>query len=163
MANARFKAELRPSGRGGGGHLVEIPDEVVGALGGKGRISVQATFNGVPYRGSIVKMGGVMVLGVTKAIMAEAGIVAGDSLDVVVENEDAPREVETPPELAKALRKNSISAAAWDKLSYSHRKEYVGYIVEAKKEETRARRVDQTTRALEQRASSEPLRPPGGS
>ena len=110
-----------------------------------------------------MKMGGVMMLGVTKAIMAEAGVVAGDSLDVEVENEDAPREVETPPQLAKALRKNSIAAAAWDKLSYSHRKEYVGYIGEAKKEETRARRVDQTTRALEQRASSEPLRPPGGS
>jgi len=78
MANARFKAELRPSGRGGGGHLVEIPDEVVAALGGKGRIPVQATFNGVPYRGSIVKMGGVMMLGVTKAIMAEAGVVGAE-------------------------------------------------------------------------------------
>ena len=151
MAKARFNAKLRPSGRGGG-HLVEVPDEVVAKLGGKGRIPVQATFNGIPYRGSIVKMGGVMMLGVTKAIMAEAGVVAGDTVDVEVEKDDAPREVETPPELMKALKKNRAAEAAWDKLSYSHRREYVGYIVEAKKEETRARRVDQTIRTLEQRA-----------
>lgn len=152
MANTPFKAEIRPSGRGGGGHLVEVPDEIVVALGGKGRIPVAASFNGVPYRGSIVKMGGVMMLGVTKAIMTKAGVGPGDVLDVVVENDDAPREVETPPELAKALRKNRAAAAGWEKLSYSHRREYVGFIVEAKKEETRARRVDQTIRALEQRA-----------
>lgn len=152
MAKTRFKAEIRPSGRGGGGHLVEVPDEIVVALGGKGRIPVAASFNGVPYRGSIVKMGGVMMLGVTKAIMTKAGVGPGDVLDVVVENDDAPREVETPPELAKALRKNRTAAAVWVKLSYSHRREYVGFIGEAKKEETRARRVDQTIRALEQRA-----------
>lgn len=152
MANTPFKAEIRPSGRGGGGHLVEVPNEIVVALGGKGRIPVAASFNGVPYRGSIVKMGGVMMLGVTKAIMTKAGVGPGDVLDVVVENDDAPREVETPPELAKALRKDKTAAAVWVKLSYSHRREYVGFIVEAKKEETRARRVDQTIRALEQRA-----------
>ena len=151
MARATFQARLRPSGRGTGGHLVRVPDHVVAALGSKGRIPVKATFNGMPYRGSIVRMGGVMMLGVTKAIMAEAGIGPGDVLDVVVENDDEPRDVDTPPELARALRKNSRAAAAWDKLSYSHRKEYVGFIDEAKKEETRARRVDQTIRALERR------------
>jgi hypothetical protein len=76
MTSRRFDAELRPSGRGGG-HLIEVPPEVVDALGGKGRIPVRATFNGVPYRGSIVTMGGAHVLGVTKAIMAEAGVAAG--------------------------------------------------------------------------------------
>jgi len=101
MAKTRFKARLRPSGRGAGGHLVEVPDEVVAALGGKGRILVQASFNGVPYRGSIVRMGGVMMLGVTKAVMAEAGAGPGDVLDVVVENDEVPREVEVPPELTR--------------------------------------------------------------
>jgi hypothetical protein len=48
MAKTRFKARLRPSGRGVGGHLVEVPDAVVAALGGSGRIPVQASFNGVP-------------------------------------------------------------------------------------------------------------------
>jgi hypothetical protein len=148
MAKTRFTARLRPSGRGVGGHLVEVPDEVVAALGGGGRIPVQASFNGVPYRGSIVRMGGVMMLGVTKAIMAEVGVEAGDLLAVTVRNDDAPREVDVPPELATALRLNKAAAVAWDRLSFTHRREYVSYIVEAKKEETRARRVERTVQDL---------------
>jgi hypothetical protein len=151
MAKTRFRARLRPSGRGAGGHLVEVPDEVVAALGGRGRIPVQARFNGVPYRGSIVKMGGVMMLGVTKAVMAEAGAGPGDVLDVVVENDEAPREVEVPPELTTALKRNRAARAVWDGLSFSHRREYVSYIVEAKKEETRTRRVERTIQALTER------------
>ena len=154
MARARFKATLRPSGRGGGGHIVEVPNEVVAALGGKGRIPVQASFDGVPYRGSIVKMGGVMMLGVTKAIMAQAGAGPGDVLDVVVQNDEAPREVEVPPQLATALKGNRAAAAVWDRLSFSHRREYVGYIVEAKKQETRAWRVEKTIEALADRAAT---------
>jgi hypothetical protein len=152
MARARFTARLRPSGRAAGGHLVEVPEEVVAALGGRGRIPVQASFNGVPYRGSIVRMGGVMMLGVTKAIMAEAGAGPGDLLDVVVENDEATRDIEVPQELSKALNRNRAAAAAWDGLSFSHRREYVGYIVEAKREETRARRVEKTIRELAGRA-----------
>src|SRR4029450_5042977 len=133
MSKTRFRARLRPSGRGAGGHLVEVPYEVVAALGGRGRIPVQASFNGVPYRGSIVKMGGVMMLGVTKAVMAEAGAGPGDVLDVVVENDEAPREVEVPPELTKALKRNRAARSVWDGLSFSHRRGYVGYIVEAKR------------------------------
>jgi hypothetical protein len=154
MAKTRFRARLRPSGRGAGGHLVEVPDEVVAALGGKGRIPVQASFNGVPYRGSIVRMGGVMMLGVTKAVMAEAGAGPGDVLDVVVENDEVPREVEVPPELTKALKRNRPARAVWDGLSFSHRREYVSSIVEAKKEETRARRVERAIQALTQRAAT---------
>jgi Bacteriocin-protection, YdeI or OmpD-Associated/Domain of unknown function (DUF1905) len=152
MARARFTARLRPSGHGAGGHLVDVPDEVVAALGGRGRIPVRACFNGIPYRGSIVRMGGVMMLGVTKAIMAEAGAGPGDVLDVVVESDEAPRDVEVPPELTKALKRNPAARAVWDGLSFSHRREYVGYIVEAKKEETRARRVERTIQALTERA-----------
>jgi hypothetical protein len=148
MAKTRFTARLRPSGRGAGGHLVEVPDDVVAALGGKGRIPVQASFNGVPYRGSIVRMGGVMMLGVTKAVMAEAGAGQGDVLDVVLENDEAPREVEVPPELMMALKRNRAAKAVWDGLSFSHRREYVSSIVEAKTEETRARRVERTIQAL---------------
>lgn len=162
MAKTPFKAEIRPSGRGGGGHLVEVPDEIVVALGGKGRIPVAASFNGVPYRGSIVKMGGVMMLGVTKAIMTKAGVGPGDVLDVVVENDDAPREVETPPELAKALRKNrprrpygssSRTATAGSTWASSSR---------------RGRRRPAPGGSIRRSghwssAPSEPLRPPGGS
>ncbi len=153
MAKARFKAEVKPSGGAGGGHLVEVPANVVAALRGSGRIPVRATFNGVAYRGSIVRLGGITMLGVTKAVMGEAGVGPGDRLEVVVENDDAPREVEVPREFAEALRRNRKAEAAWERLPYSHRREYVDYITEAKKEETRARRVQKTVEALEERGT----------
>jgi hypothetical protein len=152
MARQTFTARLQPSGRGGGGHLVEVPDDVVAALGGKGRIPVVATFNGVRYRGSIVRMGGTMLLGVTKAVMAEAGVGPGDALTVVVDNDDAPREVQVPDDLSTALRRSRRARRAWEELSYSHRRGYVDYVTEAKRAETRARRVERTIEALEQQA-----------
>jgi Bacteriocin-protection, YdeI or OmpD-Associated/Domain of unknown function (DUF1905) len=133
---------------------VAVPNEVIAALGGRGRIAVRATFNGVPYRGSIVRMGGVTMLGVTKTIMARAGVGPGDALDVVVENDDAPREVEVPPELARALRANRSAAGAWEKLSFTHQREYVESITGAKREETRARRVEKAIQELERRSGA---------
>jgi antitoxin component of MazEF toxin-antitoxin module len=156
MAEATFQAPVRSSGRGGGGHLVDVPPEVIEALGGQGsgrsRIPVTATFDGVPYRGSIVRMGGGAVLGVQKAIMAEAGVSVGDTLTVVVRNDDTPREVKVPDDLAEALRRNEAARAVFEGLSFSHRREYVESITEAKRPETRARRVERTIQALLERA-----------
>jgi hypothetical protein len=151
MASAEFEAAVEPSGRGGG-HLVVVPPDVVDALGGSGRIAVRATFDGVPYRGSIVRMGGVSVLGVQKAIMAEAGVGPGDRLTVILENDDEPREVDVPQDLAKALRAAPAARRSFESLSYSHRREYVAHITEAKRPETRARRIERTVATLAERA-----------
>jgi antitoxin component of MazEF toxin-antitoxin module len=153
MAEVTFRAPIRASGRGVGGHLVDVPTEVVQALGGKGRIPVTATFDGVPYRGSIVRMGGVAVLGVQKAIMAELGVSVGDSLTVVVRNDEGPREVEVPDDLAEALARNDPARAAFEVLSFSHKREYVRSITEAKRPETRGRRIERTIEQLVERAS----------
>jgi antitoxin component of MazEF toxin-antitoxin module len=155
MAEVTFRAPIRPSGRGGGGHLVDVPTEVVEALGGKGRIPVTATFDGVPYRGSIVRMGGGAVLGVQKAIMAEAGVAVGDSITVVVRNDEEPREVEVPVDLAEALAGNGGARAAFEGLSFSHKREYVRSITEAKRPETRARRIELTIEQLVERAAGD--------
>jgi len=155
MAEVTFRAPIRPSGRGGGGHLVDVPTEVVEALGGKGRIPVTATFNGVPYRGSIVRMGGGAVLGVQKAIMAEAGVRVGDSITVVVRNDEGRREVEVPVDLAEALARNGAARAAFEGLSFSHKREYVRSITEAKRPETRARRIELTIERLVERATGD--------
>ena len=133
--------------------MVDVPPEVIEALGGKGRIPVTVTFDGVPYRGSIVRMGGGAVLGVQKAIMAEAGVSVGDTLTVVIRNDDAPREVEVPNDLAEALGRDDVARAAFDGLSFSHKREYVDAINEAKRPETRARRIERTIQAMHQRAS----------
>ena len=153
MPKATFEATLKPSGRDGGGHLVEIPDDVVVKLGGAGRIPVKASFNGVPYRGSIVRMSGVSVLGVLKAIIAQASVRAGDRLRVVVENDTEPREVAVPDELAKALGRNRAAREFFGSLSFSHQREYVQWITEAKRPETRARRIDRSIEMLEEKAA----------
>lgn len=155
MAEVTFRAPIRPSGRGGGGHLVDVPTEVVEALGGKGRIPVTATFNGVPYRGSIVRMGGGAVLGVQKAIMAEAGVRVGDSITVVVRNDEGPREVDVPVDLAEALARNGAARAAFESLSFSHKREYVRSITEAKRPETRARRIELAIEQLVERSTGD--------
>jgi hypothetical protein len=127
---------------------VEVPADAIQKLGTKGRIAVRASFNGIPYRGSIMRMGGLSMLGVTKGIMAEAGVDTGDTLDVVVENDDRPREVAVPAELAAAFRRSPAARKAWESLSYTARKEHAAAIEGAKKPETRERRVNKVLHAL---------------
>ena len=141
MTKQRFKAEFRPSGRGRGGHVVEVPEDVIQALGEGGRIPVKASFNGIPYRGSIVRMGGPPCIGVLKAIVEEAGVDYGDTLDVVVELDTVERTIDPPPELNKTLAKNKPAATAWDKLSFTRKRELARGIEEAKKPETKVRRL----------------------
>ena len=100
-------------------------------------------------------MGGTAVLGVQKAIMAQAGVAAGDTLRVQVSNDDERREVHVPEELSKALRANRIARTSFEGLSYSHRKEYARYVAEAKRPETRAKRVERTIDMLMEKASAE--------
>jgi hypothetical protein len=129
----------------GGGAWVEVPGEVIAALGGGGRIPVQASFDGIAYRGSIASMGGCMALGLLKSIRTELGKGDGDPVTVTVERDTAERTVEVPADLAAALDEAGLRKT-FDALSYSHRREHVNAINDAKKPETRARRI---TKALE--------------
>lgn len=140
-----FRAPLVAADRGGA--YVVVPSEVVHALGGGGRIPVRATFGGVEYRGSIASMGGAKVLGVLKAIREQLGTEPGDVLAVTVERDDAPRTVTVPADLAAALDAAGRSAA-FDALSYSHQREYVDWIEEAKRADTRARRIAKTVEQI---------------
>jgi hypothetical protein len=124
----------------GGGAWVEVPAAVVAALGGGGRIPVQATFDDVAYRGSIASMGGCMALGVLKRIRAELGKGAGDAVRVTVERDTAERTVDVPEDLAAALAQAG-AREAFDRLAFSHRREHVNAVNDAKKPETRARRI----------------------
>jgi hypothetical protein len=134
----------------GGGAWVEVPGEVVAALGGGGRIPVQATFDGIAYRGSIASMGGCMALGILKSIRGQLGKGAGDPVRVTLVRDAAERTVEVPADLAASLEEAGLREA-FDALSYSHRREHVNAINDAKKPETRVRRI---TKALEMVKSS---------
>jgi hypothetical protein len=142
----RFEATLVAADRGGA--YVTVPPNVVAALGGGGRIPVRATFDGIDYRGSIVSMGGAgRVIGVLKAIRQQLGKEPGDRLTVTVERDDAERTVTVPVDLAAALQAAGATAA-FDALSFSHQREHVAWIEEAKRPATRARRVAATVERL---------------
>jgi uncharacterized protein DUF1905/bacteriocin resistance YdeI/OmpD-like protein len=138
---ARFDADLQPDPTGAG-TFVRVPRELNAKLGLKGRPKVQAVIAGHPYRGSLMPMAdGTFCLGVLKSIQQAAGVTRGDRITVELELDTAPRVIEPPDDLSKALARNRKAAAAWEKLSYTDRREMARSLEEAKRPETRERRL----------------------
>ena len=137
----RFEATI--VGARGGGAYVEVPPDVLAALGGKGRIPVRATFDGIDYRGSVVTMGGVRCIGVLKSIRAAIGKGAGDTVVVTLAPDTDERAVEIAADLRSALESAGANGA-FAALSYSHQREYVEWIEDAKRPATRERRIGET-------------------
>jgi len=141
MQKYKFKAEIESAKVGSGGACIYFPYDVEKEFGTRGRVAVKATFDGAPYTGSLVKYGAPQhMLGILKSIREQIGKGPGDTIDVVLWKDDAIRTVEVPAEFARLLKKEKL-LAGFDKLSYSHRKEYCRWIEEAKKEETRQNRM----------------------
>jgi hypothetical protein len=133
---------------GGGGAFVEVPFDVEKAFGSK-RPKIKANIEGVPYRGILTRMGTEFhMLIILKDIREQIGKTFGDEIKITVELDTEPRVLEMPKDLAKELKKDKEAKAVFDKLSYTHRREYVTWIEEAKKEETRQRRVTKTLEML---------------
>ena len=149
MSRCEFDAEIREAPRGGA--WIEVPADAAEQLGMRSRIPVVARFDGAPYRGSIVPMGGARVLGVPKAIREAIGKSIADLVHVILESDEEPRKVEVPPDLAGALEADPRARAFFDALSYTHRREYVEWIVEAKRAGTSERRVRTAVEMLGQR------------
>lgn len=146
MKTHKFSARIQTVDGGGAGVL--IPFDVEQEFGAKGRVAVQARFDGVPYTGSLMKCGpGQHMLGILKAIQQQIGKGPGDFVEVVVWKDDTERMVEIPAEF-KALLKKEALLADFEKLSYTHRKEYCRWITEAKKEQTRAARLTKSIEML---------------
>lgn len=118
------------------------------AVFGKARAPIRGTVNGAPFRSTVAIYGSVGYLGVTKALRQAAGAGIGDEVDVEVELDDAPREVDVPPELAAVLERDRQAARAFESLSYTHRREYARWIAEAKRAETKQRRVEKAAEML---------------
>ena len=108
---------------------------------GKTRVPVRATVNGYTYRTTIAKMGGRFLMPFAKEHRDASGIAAGDTIEVTLVEDTAERTVEVPDDFAAALKKAKLRDA-FDRLAYTHRKEHVRAIEEAKKPETRARRIE---------------------
>src|SRR4051812_46592829 len=118
----------------------------VRALWGEARPPVAGTVNGHAFRSRLMVYGGETWLGLTNAFRAGAGLNAGDEVEVVIDRDDAPREVAVPPELQAELDADDIARAAFEKLAFTHRREYAEWIAGAKRADTRERRI---ARALE--------------
>lgn len=140
MASQRFTAVLE-AGRGGGAFVV-LPDDVLAALGGGSRFRVRGSLGDVAFESSTMAMGGGRVcLGVHKATRHSAGVDIGDDVVVEVERDDRPRTLEIPADLGAALAEDPEARAAFDRLSFTHRREHIEALAGAKRTETRQRRL----------------------
>jgi Bacteriocin-protection, YdeI or OmpD-Associated/Domain of unknown function (DUF1905) len=143
-----FDAVITKSDESGAGAFVFFPYDVEKIFGTRGQVKVQCEFEGVPYRGSIVNMGAGPCIGILKAIREKLGKQVGDKVHVRLWKDEAPRVVEIPEDLEAALKNSPQSQELFEKLSYSHKREYVQWITDAKREETRTRRVEKTMEML---------------
>jgi len=135
---------------GGGGAFVEVPFDVEEAFGSK-RPKVKAIIEGVPYRGILTRMGGDHhLLIILKGIREQIDKTFGDEVKITVEPDTEPRLIEIPKDLMKELKKDKEAKAFFDKLSYTHQREYVTWLNEAKREDTRQNRVVKTIEMLKQ-------------
>lgn len=146
MKTYKFKAKIQ-QGDGGGAYVL-IPHGLEKELNAKGRPPIKATFDGFPYVGSIFKYGlPQYMLLILKSIREKIGKQAGDIVDVEITKDEKQRTVEIPADFKKIL-KNKNLLKIFEKLSYTHQKEYCRWIAEAKKEETRLRRMEKTIEML---------------
>jgi hypothetical protein len=147
MSNKQtFTATIQNAG--GGGAFVEVPFDVEKEFGSK-RPKVKAMIEGIPYRGLLTRMGSdCHILGIRKEIREQLGRSFGDALTITVEPDAEPRLVQVPEELKQAFKTEKEAKALFEKLSYTHQKEYVKWINEAKREGTRQNRIAKTVEML---------------
>jgi hypothetical protein len=139
------------------GTWVDVPVDLKATFGKGNLVPIVATFNGtVRYQGVLAKMGGpAPMLLVRSDVRKELGVQVGDRVQVRVELDSAPRVVTLPEDAASLVEANPDAAATWEKLAPSHRRAYADWITEAKRPETRQRRIEETVRKL---AAGEKLR-----
>jgi bifunctional DNA-binding transcriptional regulator/antitoxin component of YhaV-PrlF toxin-antitoxin module len=146
MKKYTFEAEIQ-EGRGGGAYVV-FPYDAEEAFGTNGKVPVNATIDGVPDKGALFRMGMPHhILGVPKAIRDQIGKKPGDVVAIALWKDEEPRVVVVPPELKARMKKAGV-LPFFEGLSFTNRKEYSRWIADAKKDETRARRLDKAIELL---------------
>jgi len=143
----RSKLDGSPESAGTG---VLVPSAIMKHFGGRVRVPVRATINGVTWRTTIANMGAGPMVGVTAATRKAAGVERGDSITLTIEEDTEKRTVDVPADFAKAMSR--AQRKLFDSMSYTHRKEYVQWIEGAKRPETRKRRMEKALKKLDERA-----------
>jgi hypothetical protein len=146
MGSIEITAELQPKGPAAAFVLTEQQIAAVGE--GAKRFPAAATINGHRHRTTVTRMRGEYLFGFSKAAREAAGLTAGDTVTFTLELDAAPREVEVPPALGHALERDPAAKRKYEALAFTHRKEFARWIAEAKKNETREKRVAQAIEML---------------
>jgi hypothetical protein len=148
MPQLRFDGRLESDQEA---HFIRVPATVLAALGPEKRAPVRLTINGHTYRTRIAVYGGQSYLGVRREIREAAGIAAGDRLTITLEYDAELRTVELPDAVRAAVEADPATAAAFDRLSYTRKKELVEWVSGAKRAETQRRRMEQAVAMLRAR------------
>jgi bifunctional DNA-binding transcriptional regulator/antitoxin component of YhaV-PrlF toxin-antitoxin module len=144
----KYKFEAKIQAGAGGGAFIFFPFNTEKEFGVKGRVQVKATLDGVPDESSLFKYRYPQhLLAVPKAIRQRIGKEPGDIIEVVLWKDDVMRTLDVPAEFRKSMEKEKV-LSFFENLSYTHRKEYVRWITEAKKEETRRNRLERAIALL---------------
>ena len=141
---ATFTTTLLQNGNNVG---IDVPEAVVLGFGAGKRVPVNVTVNGHTWRSTIAVMGGKYLVGIPKDHREAAGVAGGETHEVTLEHDAGPRTVEVPEDLAAALASAGLRDR-FDALAYSHRKEHVRAIEDAKTEATRERRIAKAVEKL---------------
>lgn len=142
----RFRATIELFGRTATG--LRVPAEVVAGLGERQRPPVRVTIGSHTYRSTVAVYGDEFFLPLSAKNRASAGVAAGDEVNVDVEYDTEPREITPPSDLAAALDADTTARQNFDGMSFSHKREYVEWIEEAKRPETRRRRIAKAVNML---------------
>ena len=147
VASTQFDVELERVGKTSA--RLRVPVDLKEVFG-RARPPLRVTVEGHTWRTTPGVYGGVAYIGLNQDVRTAAGVDAGDSVHVSMELDAEPRTVAVPPDLRNALEADPEANAAFEKLSFTHRREYVEWIAEAKRPETRARRVAGTVDGVRQ-------------
>jgi Bacteriocin-protection, YdeI or OmpD-Associated/Domain of unknown function (DUF1905) len=144
----RFRTSILQSGLTATG--IQVPDEVVEALGAGRRPTVKVTVNGYTYRSTVAVMGGASMISLSAEHRAAAGVAGGEEVEVDIDLDTALREVSVPVDFAAALDAEPAARRTFDGLSYSNKSWHVLQVEGAKTEESRQRRIAKSVDILKQ-------------
>ncbi|MDQ2719661.1 MAG: YdeI/OmpD-associated family protein [Bacteroidota bacterium] len=142
----KFKTTILQAGKTATG--IMVPPEIIEQFGVGKKPPVRITINGYTYRNTVAVMGGVFMVGVSAEHRKGANVAGGDEIEVTIELDTAPREVEVPAEFQKALNKNTVAKKNFEALSYSKKQGSVLPIKDAKTEETKIKRIEKAINML---------------
>lgn len=146
----RFRTKILQGGKTATG--IEVPSSVMEGLGAGKKPAVRVTINGYTYRSTVATVNGKPMMGVSEEVRTNAGVKGGDTVEVEMELDTAPREVAVPPDLARALAKDAKAKKYFESLSYSGKVRLVAPIANGKTPETRERNVAKAMKELKAKA-----------